>query len=412
MKRMTALFTALLMLAFFTSCRNGETGISSGPAQVDYPVAIGDFVIEKAPARVVVLSESLADVVHTLGRGFEVKLVGRSDECTQKDLEILPTVGVGANPSVESIKSLNADLVLAGAALPEETAAALQELGIGVLVQPPAVTRADFEALYTNIGSVLLGGKNGYETALRRAEKIFLAIDDIARLIPQEEKNTTACLVLDENGTLATSSTLVGSLLEYAGAMNIAAEEQSSQMTQEELAIADPYYVFCRAGLKETLLADSRFSGLTAVAEGRLCEVDSTLLDRQGETVLDLVIMLAGVMHPSVGESSGKTPAEAPPPVSSAPAPSSPDPAPSTSSSGTAAAIPTQVNEKSSRKDVLTLQNRLIALGYMPAPGDGYYGYWTKETVKLFQQRVKLPQTGIADEATMRRLFAADAPRH
>ena len=47
----------------------------------------------------------------------------------------------------------------------------------------------------------------------------------------------------------------------------------------------------------------------------------------------------------------------------------------------------------------------------MQPPGDGTYGYWTQETVKLFQQRAGLPETGIADLETLHALFAADAPK-
>lgn len=409
MKRFTALFLALLLLVLFTACNHGEGGDSSGPAQVDYPVTIGDFVIQKAPARVVVLSQSLADVVITLGSGFEVKLVGKSDECTQKDLEVLPTVGTKEQPSVESIKKLEADLVLTDQALPETIVAALEEQGIQVMVQQPAATRAEFETLYTNIGSVLLGGKNGYEAARDRAQKIFLSIDDISRLIPEEEKSQTACLVLDEAGNLAAATTLIGSLLEYAGAINIAAEETGASMTQAELQTADPYYIFCREGLKEKLLADERFAGLNAVSEGRIYEVDSALLDRQGESVLDLVITLTGIMHPTIDDSiSDQVDKED---VSSN-ASSLQESTTASSADGTAdGQIPSRVDENSSRADILVLQERLISLGYMQPPGDGTYGYWTKETVKVFQEKAGLSKTGTADEATMQKLFADDAPR-
>ena len=407
MKRFTALLLALLLLVLLTACNHGEEGDSSGPAQVDYPVAIGEFVIEKAPARVVVLSESLADVVITLGSGFEVKLVGRSDECTQEDLDVLPTVGTKEDPSVESIKSLEADLVLTDHALPEAAAAALEESGIQVLVQQPAETRAEFETLYTNIGSVLLGGKNGYEAAQDRARNIFLSIDDISRLIPEEEKNRTACLVLDESGALAPAATLAGSLLEYAGAINIAAEEANADMTRAELQTANPYFIFCRRGTKEALLSDERFSGLEAVSAGRIYEIDSALLDRQGETVLDLVIALAGIMHPEVNDSASVQPEDGQETASDL---SSQQESTAPSSEGTGE-IPARVDENSSREDILALQERLIALGYMQPPGDGSYGYWTRETVKVFQQKAGLDQTGIADEETMQKLFASDAPR-
>jgi flavin reductase (DIM6/NTAB) family NADH-FMN oxidoreductase RutF len=72
---------------------------------------------------------------------------------------------------------------------------------------------------------------------------------------------------------------------------------------------------------------------------------------------------------------------------------------------------PRYVDSNSKAADIKILQDRLIELGYLPPPSNGLYSYWTRECVKQFQERVKLPKTGTADEATMDALFASDAPR-
>jgi len=59
---------------------------------------------------------------------------------------------------------------------------------------------------------------------------------------------------------------------------------------------------------------------------------------------------------------------------------------------------------------VLALQTRLIELGYLSGKADGSYGSKTASAVRAFQQAAELEATGIADEATQRRLFAGDAP--
>ena len=59
---------------------------------------------------------------------------------------------------------------------------------------------------------------------------------------------------------------------------------------------------------------------------------------------------------------------------------------------------------------VTELQTRLTELGYLNDQIDGTYGNKTKTAVQLFQQKVGLEATGIADAQTQIALFADDAP--
>lgn len=59
---------------------------------------------------------------------------------------------------------------------------------------------------------------------------------------------------------------------------------------------------------------------------------------------------------------------------------------------------------------VSRIQKRLFALGYYDQDITDYYGPFTRDAVKAFQKAIGVLPTGIADEATQRRLFADDAP--
>ena len=73
----------------------------------------------------------------------------------------------------------------------------------------------------------------------------------------------------------------------------------------------------------------------------------------------------------------------------------------------------TELSIGSSGYEVINLQNRLMELGYIGKDScTGYYGEFTTKIVKRFQKKANLPQTGIADQATQEKLFAADAPRN
>ncbi len=60
--------------------------------------------------------------------------------------------------------------------------------------------------------------------------------------------------------------------------------------------------------------------------------------------------------------------------------------------------------------EVLDMQNRLFMLGFLLDDRDGAFGSKTQTAVKAFQQAAGLEVTGIADNETLKRLYADDAP--
>lgn len=66
--------------------------------------------------------------------------------------------------------------------------------------------------------------------------------------------------------------------------------------------------------------------------------------------------------------------------------------------------------EKGSRgDDVSRAQTRLNSLNYLSGGVDGIYGGATASAITSFQKRNELSQTGVADEATIGKLFSSDA---
>ena len=390
--RAAGIFLGAVML--FSACSPKPASTESGAAEYDYPVQINEVTISESPSRVAVLSPSLADIVTSLGSVYELKLAARSEECTAGELSVLPSAGSAEAPDIEALKAAGVQLALTEIEPSEELAKSFSDAGIQVLVLPKASTREELTALFTTTGTALGGAKTGYTAAKRRIDSLLSALDDIQRLIPDDRAGVTAGYVINAEGEFASDSTMTGKLPSYAGAVNIAAD--GGTLPADELATADPDYIFCAKGLKETLMQQDAFASLAAVTNGKLYEIDGALMENQGSSMLDAVIELAGTMYPELKTEGLISPA------------SSQEASSDTSS---AAARPSRVDANSSRTDILVLQDRLIELGYMQPPGDGFYGYWTKATVQEFQKRAGLEETGIADEKTMERLFAADAPK-
>lgn len=72
-------------------------------------------------------------------------------------------------------------------------------------------------------------------------------------------------------------------------------------------------------------------------------------------------------------------------------------------------AIPAQMQNGTVNADVVRVQRRLNYLEYFYGTLDGHYGGQTQEAITTFQKRNSLPQTGVADEATLSLLFSGDA---
>ena len=72
-------------------------------------------------------------------------------------------------------------------------------------------------------------------------------------------------------------------------------------------------------------------------------------------------------------------------------------------------AIPAQMENGTINDDVVRVQRRLSNLEYFFGTLDGHYGGQTQEAITAFQKRNGLPQTGVADQATLSLLFSGDA---
>ena len=68
------------------------------------------------------------------------------------------------------------------------------------------------------------------------------------------------------------------------------------------------------------------------------------------------------------------------------------------------------LSKGSNSDEVKQLQQRLIDLGYLNDTADGKFGNNTMTAVKMFQQAMGLPVTGVADDATLTAVYDENAP--
>lgn len=290
-KKLLALsMAALLAVTMLVGCGGGSGGGASG-----YPVTVGETQINSQPSGVVVLSDSLADVVLSLG--YEAQLKGKSASCTQEELSILPDMTMD-DPS--AISSRGANVVLTDTEPTEEQRSAMEQQGIQIVVLAPATDRESLTELYRSVGSLFMGSQTGGQKGERSANSTLLTLDDISRSIPEKKMTPTACYLYDLNGTAATGDTFLGKLFEYAGLINIFASGSNNSTEGASITIGNPRYIFCDTGLREQIMNDSRYKNLSAVKNGRVYEIDAAIMTRQGGSILKAVTAMAGYAYPEL----------------------------------------------------------------------------------------------------------------
>ena len=430
-KKIVALALAAGMVLSATACNSSRSE--------EYPVKLANITISKAPDRVIVLSDSIADIL--VSCGFIKKIEGRSDECTQEEISGVKTVGSKLKPDLEKISALSPDVIFADSDMPKEQLTKLNESGFTVITFVPATSMSGISDLFGNVGAVMAGETTGREIGEERAETLSVTMDDLQRLIPESKVLVTACYLYDEKGTSLKDDTLQGKLFEYLNAVNVCKAGVADDEAFNALKLANPQYIFCDIGVKDKIMKSELFKDFSAVKNKQVYELSSELFSRQGNSLVEALTDMIEIMYPSVSinpedpikrtESSKAETSKAETSkaetskaeTSKAETSKAETSKAETSKAETSKATTSKVKADTSLKitkdmffefgdikdDIKKVQNRLEALGYFNEEKSGYYGEVTQKAVKAFQKANKLTQSGNCDYKTLTLMFSAKA---
>ncbi len=405
-KILTCALSALLLLSA-GACSAGTGG--------EYPVRIAGYVISEKPASVVCLSDSVADIL--IACGYANAIAAKSDECTQAELSDVPSVGSKANPSVSKLMAFAPQIVFVDKTVSQDSLTDLGE-NVQVLNMITAQTGDELSILYSSIGAVMAGDKTGREKAEKLSKSLLMTLSDLQRLVPDKDVVPTACYLYDENGKAASSNSFCGRLFEYAKTINVCSSAMEAEATLENLRLNDPQYIFCDKGVKAKLANHKDLKKLNAVKSGRVYEIESTVFERQGDTMTEVLSFLIETIYPEL-----KTSPKAVKEESSAPAS-----VPEESSKPESSAPPEDaVKEDTSLtitddmyvaygaqgEEVEKIQNRLKDLGFGVFP-DGttdYFGDQSVEAYMAFESANGLEANGEATAEELRLLFSAEVKK-
>lgn len=404
------LLSVIMICSSFFACTqpvNVDEGGVSAVTQ-DYPVVVNEITINAKPSKVVALSGNIADII--LAMGYETSLAAVSDDSTQTDYESLQKFSVD---DVDGICGITPDLILSDS-FTDAQRSAFDAAGIQYIEISRATNREDFERMYSQIGSCLDGAGTGYTKGIETAQSIFTTLDDLSRIIPETDTVITGCYLYDTESSAVTGDMLMSTLMTYAGITNVFKGTTGGSFELSNLKITNPQYIFCPAGLKTEIMADTDLASLTAVRNGNVFELEPQYGTWEGRTVVLAATEMAGIAYPELTEEStasatASTVEESESSETSAESGSSEASESSESGAESSEVSYSELSPEDDSDEVLAMQQRLEELGYLTEEYDGYYGEATTAAVTAFQQANGLTESGTANEATLQLLFSDSA---
>ena len=270
-----------------------------------------EVVFQEPPQKIVSLAPSNTEILYAIGAGSQVAARDAFSDYPEEVQQVTDIGGGWGDFDLETIVSLEPDLVLAAELTPPEQVQALENLGLTIyyLANP-----LDLEGLYDNL--LVVARITGHEA---EAEDLIATLKD--RVTEVEEKVKTAeeipLVFYELDGTdpnapwTSGSGTFIDKLLSMAGGTNLGNVLDGSwaQISVEEIVTQNPDVIvlgdFVWGGITpEDVAARAGWESLAAVQSGRVYPFDDNLVSRPGPRLVDGLEELAQLLHPELFESS------------------------------------------------------------------------------------------------------------
>jgi iron complex transport system substrate-binding protein len=298
----------MLLLALLPAC--GDAGArapgQAPPAPADAPVSAVDDTgrevrLPRPARRVVALVPSATETLFALGAGGQV--VGRTRYDTAPGMAHLPSVGGGLDPSVETLLSLQPDLVVSwdkekGGALRQR----LEEMGIPVF----AVRTRDTTDVFRNVERLgRLVGRDAAADSLTAAMRADL--EAVRASVAGRERPSVLYVVWNDPPMTAGPETFIAQVIGAAGGRTVFPdlEQDWPQVSMEEIVRRQPDVVVVPVGEDRVhslarVLDAPGWRSLRAVREGRVVEVPTDLMNRPGPHLGEAARAMRDALHPEL----------------------------------------------------------------------------------------------------------------
>ena len=265
--------------------------------------ALGRVItLETAPKRIVPLAPSLTEILYYLGLGDSVVGVTDFSYYPPKALQ-KPTVGSYTNLNIEKIISLSPDLAIG--TKDGNTQGDVDLLGqarIPVFIVNPRDIRRVISTIAEigNLCGVIEKGNKAVDDLDKRLKTVRAAVEGSARPLVFLQINLKPIMTVNKN-------TLHNDLINMAGGVNMTADEPITypRISIEEVISKKPDIILIssmeRGGeFEEARKAWMKWSSIPAVKNNRVYLIDSDLIDRPSQRIIDGLEAMARLIHPEV----------------------------------------------------------------------------------------------------------------
>ena len=293
---------SILLLLLLVAC--GHSGNQAGK-QTSNDTVTDDYgrtvVVPAQPQRVVSLSPAVTEIIYALGA--QEMLVGRTDFCEYPaEAQQLPSIGGISNLNIESILSLNPDLVISGSMVSKKVTDQMDAMGVPMVC---VIEKPRFNALFDNISAIgrLVGKEHEADSLIEnlelRIENLISSTDSSQLSTPNSQLPTVYYVVgFGASGNFtAGGNTFINDIIRMAGGRNIAEDVEGWSYSLEALVKEDPDYIIVRREDSAAFCGMKPYNTLTAVKQGHVIGIESGTLDLQVPRNIDAILYLRQRMN-------------------------------------------------------------------------------------------------------------------
>jgi len=286
--------TALLL-----ACESPRPSPSSSASSA-IPVILDDFgdtVPIVVATRIVSLNPTSTEVLFALGAG--PKLVGRGQYDLWPDAaRALPELGPGIRPNVEALIAARPDLVILYASEDNRPAARrLREAGIRTAAFK-VDSIVEFERLTRLLGRLVGDSARGELVA----DTVRRTLDHVRAETRGVRRVRVVLPSWDQPLLVIGGGSFLSELVTIAGGENVydSVPSPSPSVSFEDVVRHDPEVVLAGPERAAIIRASPRWRALRAVREGRVLEMDTSLVMRPAVRLGEGAVSLARLLHPEL----------------------------------------------------------------------------------------------------------------
>ncbi len=289
--------SSILLLLLLVAC--GHSG-NQASKQTSNDTVTDDYgrtvVVPAQPQRVVSLSPAVTEIIYALGA--QEMLVGRTDFCEYPaEAQQLPSIGGISNLNIESILSLNPDLVISGSMVSKKVTDQMDAMDVPMVC---VIEKPRFNALFDNISAIgrLVGKEHEADSLIEnlelRIENLISSTDSSQLSTPNSQLPTVYYVVgFGASGNFtAGGNTFINDIIRMAGGRNIAEDVEGWSYSLEALVKEDPDYIIVRREDSAAFCGMKPYNTLSAVRNGHVIGIVSGTLDLQVPRNIDAVLYL------------------------------------------------------------------------------------------------------------------------